>query len=306
MLLDELTLQAILTKKKTVMKQRIIFIVFAVLMNLTIFGQNFISSDRQWNVRLYGDYGLTTEIFQIEGDSIVDSKSYNKIWVSYDSLTTMVFLGLLREESNVVYYIPPYFSEGILYDFNLEIGDTISVKNIFCGDDEIPLDVIDIDTVEYFGETRKRWHLGENGYVEEFWVEGVGSLNGPLYTKFWYCIICPDWKLLCYHKNDTLKYIMPGETECYQNTVGIEELTENDKILIHPNPVKKGNSIEIEMNFIPVKIDIINSAGVLIQCLTSLQDRIVRFETRELETGFYLFKVTNQENKIETLKLIVQ
>lgn len=99
---------------------------------------------------------------------------------------------------------------------------------------------------------------------------------------------------------------MPGETECYQNTVGIEELTENDKILIHPNPVKKGNSIEIEMNFIPVKIDIINSAGVLIQCLTSLQDRIVRFETRELETGFYLFKVTNQENKIETLKLIVQ
>jgi hypothetical protein len=288
------------------MKQRIIFIVFAVLMNISIFGQNFISSGKQWNVRLNGGYGLTTEIFRIEGDSIVDSKSYNKIWVSYDSLTTMIFQGLLREESNVVYYIPPDFSEGILYDFNLEIGDTISVKNIFCGDEEIPLDVIDIDTVEYFGESRKMWLLGQNGYVEEFWIEGIGSLNGPLYTEYWYCIVCPVWELLCYHKNDTLKYIMPGETECYQNTVGVKEITGNDKILIRPNPVKKGNSIEIEMNFNPLKIDFINSSGLLIQRLTSIREQNMKIETNNLEPGFYLIKVTNQENKIQTLKVIIE
>lgn len=287
------------------MKQNALIIGLITFLNISVFGQNFVSENNQWNVILYGGYGLTTEIFQIEGDSIVDSKSYNKIWVSYDSLTTMIFQGLLREASKVVYYIPPNQSEGILYDFNLEIGDTISVKNLFCGDEKIPLDVIDIDTVEYFGESRKRWHLGENGYVEEFWVEGIGSLNGPLYTKYWYCIVCPAWELLCYHENDTLKYLKPGETDCYQNTVGVEEITQSDTVFIRPNPVKKGNSIEYEMNFSPVKIDIINSAGVLIQSLNSIQDRIVKYETIDLETGLYLIKVTNQENKTRTLKLIV-
>lgn len=288
------------------MKQSIIFTVFAFLMNLSIFGQSFISTDKQWNVRLNGGYGLTTEIFQIEGDSIVDSKLYNKIWVSSDSLTTMHFQGLLREDSNVVYYIPPDFGEGILYDFNLEIGDTTSVNNIFCGDELIPIHIIDIDTVEYFGESRKRWLIGENGNVEEIWIEGIGSLNGPLYTKYWYCIICPVWELLCYHKNNTLEYIMPGETDCYQNTVGIEESITKDEILIRPNPVKKGNSIEIEMNFKPLIVDLVNSSGILIQHHTSIQDRIIKFETNDLETGLYLIKITNQESKIQTLKIIIE
>ncbi|HEY9114565.1 MAG TPA: T9SS type A sorting domain-containing protein [Bacteroidales bacterium] len=288
------------------MKQRLIFIIFAVLINCSVFGQEFVSSDKQWNVRLNGGIGLTTEIFQIDGDSIVDSKSYNKIWLSYDSLTTVSFQGLLREESNIVYYIPPDFSEGILYDFNLEIGDTTSVINIFCGSELIPIHVIDIDTVEYFGESRKRWLIGENGNIEEIWVEGIGSLNGPLYTKYWYCIVCPVWELLCYHKNDTLEYIMPGETECYQNTVGIEELTKKDKILIRPNPVKKGNSIEIVMSFKPVNVDIINFSGILIQRLTSIQDQIIKIETNELEKGLYIIKVTNQENKIQTLKILIE
>ncbi|OQX78253.1 MAG: hypothetical protein B6D64_07145 [Bacteroidetes bacterium 4484_276] len=288
------------------MKQRTIFTVFAVLMNLSIFGQNFISPDKQWNVRLSGWSGVTTEIFKIEGDSIVDSISYNKIWISYDSLATMIFQGLLREESGIVYYIPPDLSEGILYDFNLEVGDTAKVKNKFCGDEEIPITVINIDTVEYFGISRKRWQLDSYGWPEEFWIEGIGSLNGPLYTKYWYCIVCPVWELLCFHNNDTLEYIMPYETDCYQNTVGIEEITGEENVLIRPNPVKKGNSIEIEINFNPVKIDIINSSGNLIRCLTSIQDRLVKIETNELKTGLYLIKVTDRENKIKTLKLIIQ
>ena len=80
-----------------------------------------------------------------------------------------------------------------------------------------------VEAVDYFGISRKRWLLGEDGYVQESWVEGIGSLYGPLYTKFEYCIVCPFWELLCYHYNDTLNYIMNGQTDCYQNTVGIDE-----------------------------------------------------------------------------------
>jgi hypothetical protein len=43
----------------------------------------------------------------------------------------MKFQGLLREEANIVYCIPPDFNKGVLYDFNLEIGDAEFVKNVF-------------------------------------------------------------------------------------------------------------------------------------------------------------------------------
>ncbi len=275
-------------------------------MNLSIFGQNFISSDKQWNVRLSGGYGLTTEIFQIEGDSIVDSISYSKIWVSFDSLTTMTFQGLLREESDVVYYIPPGLSEGILYDFNLEIGDTTNVKNIFCGNEEIPITVINIDTVEYFGISRKRWQLDSYGGSEEFWVEGIGSLNGPLYTKYWYCIVCPVWELLCFHNNDTLEYIMPYETDCYQNTVGVNENDNKNDFSIRPNPVKKGNLIYIETNSVPNSICIFNSSGLLVKRLNQFRDKIIRIETNDFKQGIYFIRITTTGNKIKTQKILIE
>jgi hypothetical protein len=289
------------------MKQYTLFIGLTFLMNVSLFGQGFISPDKQWNVRLVGfPASYTTEIFRIEGDSTVNSMLYSKIWISTDSLSSWAFQGLLRENENVVYYIPPGSSEGILYDFNLKTGDTAFVRNIFCGDEEIPVYVLDVDTVEYFGTARKRWHLGENGYTDEFWVEGIGSLNGPLYTKYWHCIVCPVWELLCYHHNDTLQYILPGETECYQNSVGINDHQGTNDILIKPNPVKNGNPIEIEMMNTPVNIDVFNASGALLKSFSPLQGRKISIETNDFDPGLYLLNIKTKENGTRTFKIIIE
>ncbi len=287
------------------MKQPVFIIGLTILMNLSLFGQDFISPDKKWNVRLIIDLNsVMTEIFRIEGDSLVNSMSYNKIWLSNDSLSSSTFQGLLREESNTVYYIPPNGNEGILYDFNLEIGDTAYVNNVFCND--IPIYVIDIDTVEYFGVSRKRWNLGENGIVEEFWAEGIGSLNGPLYTKYWDCIICPVWELLCYHDNDTLEYIMPGETDCYINTVGINENNTENNFSFKPNPVKKGNSFYIETTSKSNSIRIFNSSGLLIKTIDPMNDNNIRIETNTFEPGLYFITVKTTGNKVETQKILIE
>lgn len=286
------------------MKQQAIIIGLSILFNISLFGQDFISSNNQWNVRLEG-FGFTTEIFYIEGDSTVNSTLYSKIWVSYDSLSSSTFQGLVREESNVVYFIPPDLNEGILYDFNAEIGDTVFVKNIFCGDEEIPVNVIDIDMVEYFGISRTRWHLGEDGYVEEYWVEGIGSLNGPLYTNYSYCVVCPVWELLCFHNNDTLEYIMPGSASCYYTSVGISETNTEHDALIKPNPVKKGNPIFVETNSISTSIQVLNSAGAIIKNMSSINDNIIRIETNTFESGLYFITI-NTGGKLETQKILIR
>jgi hypothetical protein len=276
-------------------------------MSLSLTGQNFISEDKQWSVRFTGGWpvSLTTEIFIIDGDSAVNSIIYNKVWVSFDSLDTWQYQGLLREDANVVYYIPPNGGdEGILYDFNLEVGDTAYVTNIFCSD--IPIYVLDVDTVEYFGTSRKRWTFGGDGYAEEAWLEGIGSLYGPLYTKYEYCIICPVWELLCYHNDGVLEYIMDGQTDCYQTTVGINELKEDIGFDIYPNPVSRGDIIYLEMKSVPGNIMIYNSAGLLIRNFNPVSGKEIVIETNDLQPGLYLIAITNSDNRLLTGKIIVQ
>lgn len=286
------------------MKQKVFSFGLAVILSCSLSAQNFISSTKQWNVMLNEWAGVSTEIFFIDGDSVVNSLDYNIIWASYDSLSTWHYRGLLREVSNIVYYIPPDGNEGVLYDFNLDIGDSAIVNNVFCSD--IPIYVVDIDTVEYFGISRKRWLLGENGYVQESWVEGIGSMHGPLYTRFEYCIICPVWNLLCYHDNDTLEYIRNGYTDCYQTSVGIKENYNETGFAIYPNPIRKGNSIHITTKSAPTNISVYNSSGVLMRSINSINETKVKVETTTFKPGLYLITITSGDDKVQTQKILVE
>jgi hypothetical protein len=68
------------------MKKQIILIVLISTVSISLFGQNFISEDKQWNVRLTGWAGAySTEIYFIEGDSTLNSLNYKKVWASFDS-----------------------------------------------------------------------------------------------------------------------------------------------------------------------------------------------------------------------------
>ncbi len=287
------------------MKKKLTISGLFLLMSFMGFNQCFLSNEKQWNVRLQS-FGTYTEVFKIEGDTIINSVPYQKMWVSYDSLMSWIFMGSLREEENIVYYLHPEYSEGVLYDFALEAGDTAYVRNYFCEED-VPVYVIDVDTVEYFGVSRKRWHLGENGYTGEYWVEGIGSLWGPLYTQYYYCIICPVWELLCYHESDTLLYILPGENECYQQTVGIDENPVQNEIALSPNPVLTGNPVRIS------RIPITNDAPATIEVFDLTGRRLISVATKQTDFIFYVpekqgvyFVIVSNSMFKKTLKMVVR
>lgn len=286
------------------MKKETIIISFTMLACISLFGQDFVSPNKQWNVRLSSVGGFSTEVFKIDGDSTIDTLSYSKIWVSYDSLATWCFQGLLREKSNIVYYLPPDLDEGILYDFNLEVGDSAFVHNIFCGNEPIPIQIIKIDTVDYFGMTRKRWQLDDSGTGDEYWVEGIGSMNGPLYTKYSYCIVCPGWELLCYHYEGLLQYIMPGEADCYVG-VGIDEHGAG-KISVNPNPVKRGELVKIELDFQIKSINVYSSSGKLVKEISSIHENNFKLETGAFSSGVYLIRIETEENQIFPTKIVIE
>ncbi|MBN2746384.1 MAG: T9SS type A sorting domain-containing protein, partial [Bacteroidales bacterium] len=259
-----------------------------------------------WNVRFTGflwDVTYSTDIYRINGDSTVNSKTYQKLWASSDSLSTWTYQGLVREEGKKVYFMPLDRSEGLLYDFDLEIGDTARVVNFLC--DNIPVQIIDKDTITLFGKQRVRWHISNESYNAEYWIEGIGSSNGPIHTNYMYNIICSTWDLLCLHQNDSLLYMLNSQIGCYHSNVGVEEIVAQKSIDFWPNPVKKGNAVRVDFGFVPTKVELINSSGKVVYVAVELTQNSLQIETNSLATGFYLIRVINQENKTHILKLIV-
>jgi hypothetical protein len=200
------------------MKNYSLLLIGSLLITQCAISQNFISEGKRWNVKEDNWGDIITEIFKIEGDSNVNTINYKKVWRTDDSTMINWWLtGLIREDSGKVYFKNEY-GEGLLYDFNLEAGDTAYVTNLYC--EEIQIIIDSVDTVNYFGVDWKRFSLA---WSEEYWFEGIGSTCGPFHSSFFNCIFDVWFELLCFSENDTLLYIKQGENDCFQYFVGLQE-----------------------------------------------------------------------------------
>lgn len=89
-----------------------------------------------------------------------------------------LYVGLVREEDKRVYYVGRNIigdysdTEILLYDFNLNVGDTI---NYSWGSFKIAR----IDTVQSFGTWRRMFHFvytdDPESEVLDYWLEGIGT-----------------------------------------------------------------------------------------------------------------------------------
>ena len=183
---------------------------------------------QKWNVVYIGvtpnypnDYH--TEIQSIRDDINLDGVDYKLVWKEdvYDSKR---IAGAVREEDKRVYFRRKieqnYQEEVLLYDFNLMVGDTVTVN--WMGQQ---LMVLEESEVEVDGTMRRQLGLGRYsvGYppteVDEYWIEGVGSTFGFLNSgsegmggAFIY--------LLCYHENGNLVWDNEAFDECVMNSDG--------------------------------------------------------------------------------------
>ncbi|MDP3462098.1 MAG: T9SS type A sorting domain-containing protein [Bacteroidales bacterium] len=276
-----------------------------LFVSLSLFSQGFISEGRQWNVQLSG-WGYSTEVFRISGDSLVEGTLYKKMLVSYDSLSTWSLAGLLRAEDDRVFYMQPDYDEGLLYDFSLQAGESALVRNFFCLSEDVPVTVLAIDTVEYMGVERKRWLLGEDDWVYDIWVEGIGSLSGPLYTRYEYCIICPVWELLCAYQSESKIYENLSYETCYINFVGIDESPLGPEIQLFPNPVIRGQKVQLHPATAGSLLSLYSTTGTLMAQYVINETQTLEIETERLAPGLYTILITSLNKQNHRLKLLVQ
>lgn len=280
-------------------KMSLLILVFFASTRLLL-GQNFVNIDNQWNVKSEVNFGgYWTEVYKLSGDSVVNSKTYKKIQISFDTaINDWSFFGLVREDSSKVYFIKQNLtSEGLLYDFGLMAGETTYVINQW---NSIPEQITcqSVDSVLCIGGYRTRWTFSTN----EEWINGIGSLKGPFYVNA--SVFDLYFHLLCFHQNGMLDFMSPLASSCYETNVGINELNNKSKISVFPNPVLTGLPVNINTTIKIEKIEILNTAGIKLKEYPMIFENDVTLRLDELESGIYIIRIKACDSGIYTNKII--
>jgi hypothetical protein len=203
---------------------------------------------------------------RFNGDTLLNGKLYKKIQLAEDEdAREWVYTNeFVREENNRVYYFGDGLEEEFLiYDFNLETGEEVTVWNQL-EPEGLNLQVVSVDSVFLFDGYRKRIELITNEFSSsEFWIEGVGSEYGLLNSGGGVFLgICGNYFLLCLTENDVQVYQNPDYQTCFYNLLGKEE-NELDKIGLVYNSLTKKLQFSVRVNS-PTNIMVTNISGVVL------------------------------------------
>lgn len=289
------------------LNKKILTIISILLFTFSLQAQNYFLKNPQWrqNSGCRADgYCITTQefVYYINGDSIIGNKSYKKLykrgelkqgWIDYTPSVNCSahysfndFHALVRQEGKKIYIKDKYNSEALLYDFDLNIGGTLPITY---NQRDSNLIVSDIDSIMIDSTYRKKI-IFQNDYFD-FIIEGVGHYGGflePLNVP----LEC-GYDFYCFSLNDSV-YVSSNYGPC-NFSVDIENIHENEKIKIYPNPAS--NSIIIETGNKGGIVNIYNSIGSAVLSNTEVNSK-TEINIQSLKPGLYIIEYISNKKKI--------
>jgi len=162
----------------------------------------FVASGKSWHVvRSDLETGCHIEHYKLtdKEEVVKDGKTYMKMYWSEDDLGVVLDTGLYREENRKVYrYDPESEEEHLMFDYSLKAGDTyetfsydeqrmvtykvLSVSDYQEGPEVIRYDYNQEGSLIKHRRYLKKWTVcrTDDESLQKTWIEGVGSLEGPL------------------------------------------------------------------------------------------------------------------------------
>jgi len=174
-------------------------------------------------------------------------------------------------------------TDKLLFDFSLEIGDTL-VNDLILNDFYIVDTIVDYQLLN--GTIVKKFVFEEIVANNELfcYMEGIGSSNGVL-NHFGDGIGFGS-ELLCVDLNSELIY----DGDCSGYVLETEEENQN-KFHIYPNPTSDFINIEFE-NLLHSKVQVIDATGRPVQSI-QLNDSPQRINLENLNPGIYFLVINN-------------
>lgn len=204
------------------------------------------------------------------------------------------YFGAIRYDSGRVYFVPiDSLSEGLLYDFTLNPGESADVLIKYPGEAAFAafsthtVTVSNVDTIIVNGSERRQLNFG-GSYS---WVEGVGSTAG-LFAEIWDNVSMYYIYLACQSVHDTTEFedgfpLVSGYPGSCPLTLSIDELLAQDDWNIYPNPAS--DFIRITSDALEQqKVTIYDAFGRMVLDGYSTEEEIL---IATLENGIYYAEV---------------
>jgi hypothetical protein len=244
------------------------------------------------------------QYIRFSGDTLIGTEIFAKVWVATDEMQqNYVLQGFIRETPGKKVYFRALQDTvaGLLYDFDVEIGDTITIRQ-----DILMLIVDDIDSVLVHDRYRKRISLSSNGMPGETWIEGIGSLCGVLSSGNWY-MIGGIYELLCYFEKDTLKYSNANYSNCYYNNVGEYHFQDcGMEIKVIPNPLASSSLISFPAALgTDALLNVYSMHGVSVMKRRVISGNILIYK-HDFAPGLYIFHIDSEAGQRFTGKFVVE
>lgn len=244
------------------------------------------------------------------GDTIINGLKYVKLlerslqqdgggWLA---LTGIYNAGFLRNDSinkRVYYKETASSNDTLLYDFNLEVGDTLPVSMVYDPQQSV-ITVDNIDTITENEVMLRRYHLDHAGWGDSYLIEGVGSTLGlfsPIVPFFEF-----TWDLVCYYNYE--KMISWGSGWCDQIIVDVQGLSEGKNLSVYPNPFNNTLNINYSnKDHEIISVEIYNSIGQ-----KNFSQNILHFPFIVNTTGFlpgiYMMNMYRSGKQVSFKKLV--
>jgi hypothetical protein len=277
-------------------------------------------------------------IYRVKGDTILDSKTYSKVYKSNDNDTNYYSTNetihcFIRNDTNKRAYVryPPNYcndsSDILLYDFSLNVGDTFNIPllqpiiSLPCIDTTFTFIVTNrADNVEllsnYYGSQLQLKIFNNQQYYEcwgntcpeemdDFliWNEEIGSrLHTTFYNEYEYCACCSPWLYSGF------------KIECFWEKGkwingpcalwGIDEETFHITN-ISPNPFSQYTQITLNQTYQNITLAVYDIQGkLLVQQQYKDCDKI-QLSRNQLSNGLYFLKLTLDDKAVETGKILI-
>ena len=274
----------------------------------------FPDSNAQWNMHLslQGIPGPAHEEFYsiiLTGDTLINGLTYHKLTIPYvessgKSITTMIspgYKGAIRQDTlnRKTFIIPPAtITEQLLYDFTMQIGDTVK------GHIETylnPGDVVEsIDSVLVGNNYHKRWKINSNYTI--YFIEGVGSTYGLIEYSPGNVVDWADISTTCFRQNGITLY-PASATNCELITSIIPVNKKKDQFKIYPNPSHGSFTAEFDKSMNIVEIRLTDLFGRII--LQQQTDNLTKIEIDNLENKTYILTIIDKDHKTTNKKIII-
>ena len=275
-----------------------------------------LKDNSEWNI-LWQSTGvpipeLVTESLMVSGDTLVDGVFYKKVLRKLSSETQhwhgsleYDLYGIIKEEeSGKVFYKPKEQEiEYLLYDFGMNVNDTAVMfwcQNPNC---EVHVRIDSIAMQHIAGAERRVFYVsskdmfGDEWHWLNTWVEGIGAMEGLLYS----CHIVNAGgitlhELLCYHEDGELVWQNSTYNTCLIDPLSIQDNIEASGLQVYPNPARDRVVIEgLETS----EVMVYNALGQVVKTVR----RTNEVDLSGLVDGVYLLRITDADGKVYTNKI---